>query len=746
MPKVPDSIGIKISELGDAGIIKENDVVPINAKTDAGVAFTKATKINDLRQTLGFENAFLSVDAGLDATVSGDVFFVYESNVKLWVLQYQNVSGVANPILGYDNQQVRLPTNRQIKMVSSVTEQGGAKFIPLDSGSVYDAIKFVTPEMMRVNGEQYYHGVTADATNFVQAAIDYGYAKNVPVLLTKMYPCISAPVSFNLPYDDGTVYPGWVGNGDENITPETPVVAKASLRIYNDTVIIGQNQHNCGIIGNFVKNTGPWDHSSAMGIYASGDLGPDQYIRYRFSNFKISNFFIGLWVDGTANRCTEENMMFSGCGIPASYQGTDSLAQVGLQLYWYNITGPVYGGRWLTRNHAYASSYLPPYPASDIHRAGWNDSTHSEKFHYYGDTSLNWTHPCYAALDNWFDTYVFKSANSRLTSAGGRLSNNQQSGAYDVETYKGIAGRARTMYSRYGREILHCNIEEAKILWSPRTPFYNSAQFYGGAKSYVGNSKIGKVILERVGIINYSTGDSSGNWFNVNNVDPYEPTQTTFPAMATRGNIFALDVVKSGAVQTAPINEYSGTIVGAGVNLMSQRTAADTANYRLFGLQERKGTSVADIYAMNKAYFFTQKLMFSSSGALFTYDYGTFTPTVTIAGTQMTFTEAIGIWHRFGDVVRCHIRLRNSGLNVTIAGPFSIGGLPFTAGSVQQGYTKGSVFTPAATGKTLIPLVTPATKTLTILADSSGSTFQHPAGAIDFTFHADFDYLIPFNS
>ena len=50
MPKLPDSIGIKISELGDAGVIKENDVVPINAKTDAGVAFTKATKINNLRQ------------------------------------------------------------------------------------------------------------------------------------------------------------------------------------------------------------------------------------------------------------------------------------------------------------------------------------------------------------------------------------------------------------------------------------------------------------------------------------------------------------------------------------------------------------------------------------------------------------------------------------------------------------------------------------------------------------------------
>lgn len=142
MPKVPDSIGIKISELGDAGVIKENDVVPINAKTDAGVAFTKATKINDLRQTLGFENAFLSVDAGLDTTVSGDIFFVYESAAKLWVLQYQNNSGVANPILGYDNNQVRLPTARKSRITNKVTDLNGTDFIPVNDkgGSLTDTI------------------------------------------------------------------------------------------------------------------------------------------------------------------------------------------------------------------------------------------------------------------------------------------------------------------------------------------------------------------------------------------------------------------------------------------------------------------------------------------------------------------------------------------------------------------------------------------------------------------------------
>ncbi|QQV92007.1 hypothetical protein MOC16_gp106 [Klebsiella phage vB_KpM_FBKp24] len=170
MPKLPDSIGIKISELGDAGVIKENDVVPINAKTDAGVAFTKATKINDLRQTLGFDNAFLSVDAGLDATVSGDVFFVYETVAKLWVLQYQNVSGVANPVLGYDNNQVRLPTSRKITSAALVSEVGGTKIIPLqDKGYLEDVLGYATLEQYGADPSG-----NTDSSSAVTAAFNSG--------------------------------------------------------------------------------------------------------------------------------------------------------------------------------------------------------------------------------------------------------------------------------------------------------------------------------------------------------------------------------------------------------------------------------------------------------------------------------------------------------------------------------------------------------------------------------------------
>lgn len=614
-------------------------------------------------------------------------------------------------------------------------------------GTVEDAIKYVTPEMMRVDGERYLHGVTADATKFVQAAVDYGKTNNLPVFFSKMYPCYSAPVEFNLPYDDGTVYPGWVGNGDANIAPETPVKAKAALRLYDNSMVIAENPHTCGIIGNFSKSAGPWNHSSAMGVYVAGDKGPDQYITYHLSNFSIRGFFIGMWVDGTVNRCVEENIMITGCAIPACYQGGDSLSQIGLTLSWYNIGGPVYGGRWLTRNHAYQSTFLPPYPASDIHRAGWMDSCHTDKFHYYGDTGMDWTHPAYSAIDAWFDAYVFKSANSAKTNEGGRLSNNKQSGVYDVDTFKGVAGRAKTVYSRYGREILHCNIKEAKVMWSPRTPFHHSAQFVDGFKSYVGNSKIGTAILERVGFIRYSPGDVAGNRFNVDNIDPYDTAQSSFPAMATRGNIFALDIVKGGVVQSAPVNEFPGSRIGAGENIISQRKSGDITNYRLLGLQELNGENLSDRYVLNRNNAYMQPTTYpGGNDAQFKYLYGTFNPTMTVGGVTVAPEAITGVYRRFGDVVRCDIRIRSTSLVISTSGAIIINGLPFIASSIQEGSSKGNVILSTATGAFVEPTIIPGTNQVIIIKSSAQESFSQAAGTFNFTLQCTFDYVVPFNS
>nr|DAL65542.1 MAG TPA_asm: hypothetical protein [Caudoviricetes sp.] len=605
-------------------------------------------------------------------------------------------------------------------------------------GTLLDFVQYVTPEMMRVDGDRYLHGITPDAVKFVQAAIDEGVASNKTVLLSTMYPAIDTPHEYELPRDDGTVYPAWITAGtDVNLAPEARQVMKAHLRLYNNSRIVGMNMQTCGIRSYWSKTAGPYDITAPIILYISPG-NKDSYVRYYLDNLTLSSGFIGRVCEGTSAFSVEDNLQVSGCGISGIFQGEDSVRRGFIKL-WYNLAGDVYGGQWLTRNHAYASTYLPPYPASDIHRAGWSDSSLVEKYHYYGDTSMSWTHPAYAAIDNFFATYFFKPDNSKKTSEGGRTSNSEQPGVWPMAVYRGIAGRAMTRYSRYGREILNCNILEAKVMWSPRTPFYYTSQ----PGSWVGNSKIGSIILERVGIINYSGNAGAGNRFNVDNVDPWDPDQVSFPAMACRGNISAMDCTRAGVVQQSVVNELNPAVQGGQIHRSWRNLNGDPVS--LLTLQDNLGTSWTSRYVFNSAYAYSQPIEFGS-GARFKYDFGTFTPTLTISGQTITGSDVRGSWYRLGDIVRVHVRVRNSSLTVAQAGGMVIGNLPFTAATVQEGMSKGTVYTGAATSGVLIPSVDAGTKQARILSNSAGSTFQHPAGAIDFTFHADFDYIIPFNS
>ena len=606
-------------------------------------------------------------------------------------------------------------------------------------GTLLDFVQYITPEMMRVDGDRYLHGVSPDAVKFIQAAIDEGVATNKTVVLGTMYPLVDLPQEYELPRDDGTVYPAWITAGtDTDIAPEPLHTMRAHLRLYNNSRLVGLNMQTSGLRSYWSKSNGPYDTTAPI-ILKISPGNKDSYVRYFLENLTLSSGFIGRVCEGTSAFSVEDNLQVSYCGITGIFQGEDSVRRGFIKL-WYNLAGDVYGGQWLTRNHAYAASYLPPYPASDIHRAGWCDSSYIEKYHYYGDTSMSWTHPAYAAIDDFFATYFFKPQNSAKTADGGRASNSAQYGAWPMGDYRGIAGRAMTRYSRYGREILNCNILEAKVMWSPRTPFYYTAQ----SGSWVGNSKIGSIILERVGIINYSGGNVSGNRFNVDNVDPWDPDQHSFPAMACRGNIGALDCTRGGVVQQSVVNEQRPTVQGGQIHRVMRNLAGDAVT--LLSLQDNLGTSWTSRYVFNSEYAYSQPIEFGTSGARFKYDYGTFTPTLTISGQTITGTDVRGSWYRLGDIVRVHVRVRNSSLTVTQAGGMVIGNLPFTAATVQEGMSKGVVYTGAATSGVLIPSVDAGTKQARILSNSAGSTFQHPAGAIDFTLHADFDYIIPFNS
>lgn len=615
-----------------------------------------------------------------------------------------------------------------------------ADLVRLENGTLEDMECILVPEMMRVGGNRYLHGITPDAAPFIQAAIDAGIAQNKTVVLPRMYDVVSRNVEYECPRDDGTVYPGWITAGtDANIAPEPSTKMYAHLRLYNNSRLIGLNMQTCGIRSNWSKSVGPYDTNAPIILMISPG-NKDSYVRYYLENLTLSSAFIGRVCEGTSAFSYEDNLQISGCGISGIFQGEDSVKR-GFIKIWYTLAGDVYGGQWLTRNHAYSSAYLPPYPATDIHRAGWSDSSYTEKYHYYGDTSMDWTHPAYAAIDNFFNTFFIKTANHKKTSEGGRLSNSSQPGVWPLDEYRGIAGRACTRISLYGREILNCNFGEVKVMWSPRTPIYYTAQ----PGSWVGNSKIQSIILERVGYIAYNGGTGSSNQFNVGNVDPWDQSQVGFPAMACRGNIAAMDCTKGGMVQQSVINEINPAVTGGQIHRV-MRKQGETDGTTLLALQENFGTSWTSRYVFNSKYAFMPKIRQGSANAEFIYDYGTFTPTLTISGQTITGTDVRGIWHRFGDIIRVHIRVRNSSLTVTQTGGMVIGNLPFTAGSVMEGMSKGSVYTGAATADVLIPRVDAGTKQCTILKSSGGTTYQHPAGAIDFTLHADFDYVIPFNT
>lgn len=133
---MPKSVGVdatKISGLGTVESIGEKDIVPLNALSATGTPMTKSVRVDTLRQTLSFEDAFNTVAEALANTSDKEPFFVYESNAKFWVLQYVNLAGVATPVTGYNNKQVRLPTQRKSATSAGVTDEGGAKLVPLSS-------------------------------------------------------------------------------------------------------------------------------------------------------------------------------------------------------------------------------------------------------------------------------------------------------------------------------------------------------------------------------------------------------------------------------------------------------------------------------------------------------------------------------------------------------------------------------------------------------------------------------------
>ncbi|HBR5185230.1 TPA: hypothetical protein L9Y12_004793, partial [Klebsiella pneumoniae] len=382
-----------------------------------------------------------------------------------------------------------------------------------DGAKLVGGIGFVSPEMFG-----YLHGVSPDAVPYYQKAVDEGHARGLPVQLTGKYYATTYPHKVTLPGDDGTAYPGWVAAAnDANIAAEPENHIYAAIRLYPDSVIIGDSMQNCALIGDWDSDTPVINNNQHIGYFISGDSS-DGYIRPQLVNHGVRNFFIGRYGNGVLDRSTEDNFLIRDCCLTGWFMGADSVCN-GFVVARDCFTGDAYGGAWTQRNAAVTIPYLPPYPAAEIFKVGWVDAIRYTKYHFYGKPRL--FGPADEAIDTWFDTYIYKSANSARTSAGGRLTNNTASG-YSARSFPGIAGRAFTVLSRYGRAVNGVCLDDVKVLGTHRVPFYTDAGSY---------NVIHTSYVEKTCLVDTTTTTIAGNQFYTDYQDPWNATLTKAPAM-----------------------------------------------------------------------------------------------------------------------------------------------------------------------------------------------------------------------
>ncbi|HIG9851921.1 TPA: hypothetical protein ACYETP_001948, partial [Klebsiella pneumoniae] len=173
-----------------------------------------------------------------------------------------------------------------------------------EGAKLVGGIGFVSPEMFG-----YLHGVSPDAVPYYQKAVDEGHARGLPVQLTGKYYATTYPHKVTLPGDDGTAYPGWVAAGnDANIAAESENHIYAAIRLYPDSVIIGDSMQNCALIGDWDSDTPVINNNQHIGYFISGDSS-DGYIRPQLVNHGVRNFFIGRYGNGVLDRSTEDNFL-----------------------------------------------------------------------------------------------------------------------------------------------------------------------------------------------------------------------------------------------------------------------------------------------------------------------------------------------------------------------------------------------------------------------------------------------------
>lgn len=595
-----------------------------------------------------------------------------------------------------------------------------------DGASNIGGIGFVSPEMFG-----YLHGVSPDAVPYYQKAVDEGHARGLPVKLTGKYYATTYPHKVTLPGDDGTAYPGWVAAGnDANIAAEPENHIYAAIRIYPDSVVIGDSMQNCALIGDWDSDTPVINNNQHIGYFISGDSS-DGYLRPQLVNHGVRNFFIGRYGNGVLDRSIEDNFLIRDCCLTGWFMGADSVCN-GFVVARDCFAGDAYGGAWTQRNAAITIPYLPPYPAAEIFKVGWVDAIRYTKYHFYGKTRL--FGPADEAIDTWFDTYIYKSANSARTSAGGRLTNNTASG-YSARSFPGIAGRAFTVLSRYGRSVNGVCLDDVKVLGTHRVPFYTDAGSY---------NVIHTSYVEKTCLVDTTTTTIAGNQFYTDYQDPWNPSLTKAPAMVCQGSIVVDRVVVSAGVATNPFSEAVNELSGPRRLRMFRQ---DESDYNLFELSEwNAGANKVNYwYSFDRMSSVQRPIYFyNRSQEKFEYYAGEWTPVVKCGSDPVTLTTAVGTYRKIGRLIFATFRIETNSMALTTGGAVVISGLPFTVAALSDG---GFSLTPVVCSRaanattTILAQTKPGSKDLALVTGSTLATFGITSGT-DLTIYGSIQYVI----
>lgn len=613
---------------------------------------------------------------------------------------------------------------------SSLVGSSGGNSIGIEQGgTVQDGMKYVTPEMMRINGNRYLHGITEDAVPYIQAAIDYGKAKSMAVWLSGTYYCLTAPQSVPLPADDGTAYPTWVTAGtDANLSPETVYYLAAHLRLYDGSVIIGSGRFTTNLISTFSRSADKVVLTQPAMFYIEGANGINGTVQYQLRNLKISNALIGRIVRGISYKSFEDDVEFSSVGIAGVKQGEEQCNHGHITITGY--AGDTTGGWWLQRNNATSRSYLPPYPGTDVWTLGWCDSSSYEYLCFTGYPYTGNDVAVHDAINNFFNTYFFKQNNSKTTATGGRLTNNSAN-SYSIQPFRGITGRARYISSRYSRQNSLNVIKVLKTLFTIRAPVYMD--------NCTVTCKVINAMIESVGLIASGVGASSGNYYGIDVVDPWGASTTIW------------GVEGGGAIESntviflRPGKPSANARVSTSVGQINETWALDTNDYRLFALREWNPSSQVQTYLYDfyRTYCKMKPIIFYDGGPQFNYSTGTSTPTVSLAGTPVTPTTAKTTYYIYGKLLYCAIYVNFSSLTVAANSEINIT-TPNNNGAwdvAGQGIGK-AYFSHITDGTVITPTIAAGSTNIRFRLGSGATVYALPAGTYtNLTIVVNLEYL-----